>query len=612
MARKILLADDSVTAQNMGRKILTDAGYEVITVNNGSSALKKITETKPDLIVLDVYMPGYSGLEVCQRVKEAQDTAHIPVLLTVGKLEPFKQEEARRARADAFIIKPFEATELLSAVGKLQDKLGAVPLPPSLAKEGRFASATMASFERVMSESAPKFGDQDSGWKVRLKIPAPGAKQPDAEPEPATPPSRSAFRDLEEPPAPPAPKIASVLPERPIPAGIPQDITPDEIAAITAAAARVNVGMSVGKEFERFRKDSPRPELIVSTQKDESAPKREKPAENAAEVVAEKEVDAKAPAPEVRPDAVVPMPPAPAPVVVPEAVATQTQAAEQPKSEKKILEPALVAAGAVAEPATMAIAGRWIAEEIALNPGESVLVLEREMHKAFAAFAAAEYAAIPPDLRGAVDKDDEPIFATMAPPAIGSPVPVEEETGAEETEKRTDSTPVSGADTAVPQLVVKPPAAPFAPAALKVDEEQHAVAAFGGPDPFGKPEAKTDETTKPEAESVSSLDPAKSPVDGPARQPEFSVTPAGQSDDSREPAKSAAEKVVADALKQIEQPTTTTDEKKPEAAMAAAASADGSSSAVDASLSNLVDSMLAELKPKLMAELAKKLDHKKE
>jgi len=54
LARKILLADDSVTAQNMGRKILTDAGYEVITVNNGSAALKKIIEHKPDLIVLDV------------------------------------------------------------------------------------------------------------------------------------------------------------------------------------------------------------------------------------------------------------------------------------------------------------------------------------------------------------------------------------------------------------------------------------------------------------------------------------------------------------------------------------------------------------------------------
>src|SRR5439155_1287976 len=99
---KILLADDSVTAQNMGRRILADAGYEVITVNNGSAALKKIAEHKPDLVVLDVYMPGYSGLEVCQRIKDTRETARVPVLLTVGKLEPFKPDEAKRARADAF------------------------------------------------------------------------------------------------------------------------------------------------------------------------------------------------------------------------------------------------------------------------------------------------------------------------------------------------------------------------------------------------------------------------------------------------------------------------------------------------------------------------------
>ena len=97
MARKILLADDSVTAQNMGRRILSDAGYDVTTVNNGSAALKKIAESKPDLIVLDVYMPGYGGLEVCQRLREAPETARIPVLLTVGKLEPFKADEARRS-----------------------------------------------------------------------------------------------------------------------------------------------------------------------------------------------------------------------------------------------------------------------------------------------------------------------------------------------------------------------------------------------------------------------------------------------------------------------------------------------------------------------------------
>ena len=175
MARKILLADDSVTAQNMGRKILADAGYEVITVNNGSAALKKIAEQKPDLIVLDVYMPGYSGLEVCQRLKEAQETSRLPILLTVGKLEPFKPEEAKRVRADGFIVKPFEASELLSALSKLEDKI--VPRAEA-SKPGRFARVTAAIEGRYDKTVAI---EEDTGWKDRIAFPS--KKKGKSEPE---------------------------------------------------------------------------------------------------------------------------------------------------------------------------------------------------------------------------------------------------------------------------------------------------------------------------------------------------------------------------------------------------------------------------------------------
>lgn len=231
MARKILLADDSVTAQNMGRKILTDAGYEVLTVNNGSAALKKVAEHKPDLIVLDVYMPGYSGLEVCQRLKENRETARIPILLTVGKLEPFKPEEARRVKADAYVVKPFEASELLTALTRLEDKI--VPQASDNQKPGRFAKA-IAAFE-----GGEKFGDAESGWKDRLRFPT-GEKKQDAESEPEVPaPSSHAFRDLARDDA---QKGAASQPEfeRPLPAGLPADITPEEIAAITAAAAQLS------------------------------------------------------------------------------------------------------------------------------------------------------------------------------------------------------------------------------------------------------------------------------------------------------------------------------------------------------------------------------------
>lgn len=132
MALKILLADDSMTAQNMGKKILSDAGYEVLTVSNGAAAVKKLAELTPDIAVLDVYMPGYSGLEVCERMKVTPTTARIPVLLTVGKMEPFRPEDGMKAKADGVIIKPFEATDLVTVIEKLALRTyGFTPAKPS-------------------------------------------------------------------------------------------------------------------------------------------------------------------------------------------------------------------------------------------------------------------------------------------------------------------------------------------------------------------------------------------------------------------------------------------------------------------------------------------------
>lgn len=241
MARKILLADDSVTAQNMGRKILADAGYDVITVNNGSAALKRITEIRPDLIVLDVYMPGYSGLEVCQRIKESSETAHIPVLLTVGKLEPFKPEEARRVRADAHIVKPFEASELLTAITKLEDRM-----VPQQAEGSRFSSST-AGIERFSGEPSGKKSESstetDSGWKNRIRFPAKKKKEEEPDPEDVAASAGATFQDFRKGKKggngsfgkrSSAEKELAVVPD------IPRDITPEELDALSAVAEKLD------------------------------------------------------------------------------------------------------------------------------------------------------------------------------------------------------------------------------------------------------------------------------------------------------------------------------------------------------------------------------------
>lgn len=163
MSLRILFADDSMTAQNMGKKILSEAGYDVVAVSNGAAAVKKIAEQKPDIIILDVYMPGYSGLEVCEKVRGSLETMKIPVLLTVGKMEPYKPEDANRVKADGVIIKPFEASDLLAIMKKFEERIGQMPAPPIVAQtvqETRYEEDIVAAPEPMEHHATGKTGMQ--------------------------------------------------------------------------------------------------------------------------------------------------------------------------------------------------------------------------------------------------------------------------------------------------------------------------------------------------------------------------------------------------------------------------------------------------------------------
>lgn len=203
---KILLADDSVTAQNMGKKILSEAGHEVLCVSNGAAALKKIAEQEPDLVILDIYMPGYSGLEVCQRLKEGPATANVPVVLTVGKLEPFRKEDAQRVRAEALIVKPFEASELAAAVGRFGEIAAANP--PKGKSRGKLGPQTKPKPQ--WDEPSPdEFVTttqklEEEGYTPGSAKTAPAAEQMETEAEPR---SAAAASEFEVAPAPEGPEI---------------------------------------------------------------------------------------------------------------------------------------------------------------------------------------------------------------------------------------------------------------------------------------------------------------------------------------------------------------------------------------------------------------------
>jgi len=113
----ILLADDSPHAQRMGERILRDEGFEVASVTNGETALVRMTDVDPDLVIADVFLPGRNGFELCRVIKEKH--RHVRVILTAGMLEPFDEEEARRAGCDAILKKPFEASVVIDTIRML-------------------------------------------------------------------------------------------------------------------------------------------------------------------------------------------------------------------------------------------------------------------------------------------------------------------------------------------------------------------------------------------------------------------------------------------------------------------------------------------------------------
>jgi DNA-binding response OmpR family regulator len=113
----ILLADDSPHAQRMGERILREEGFEVVSVTDGDTALLRLRDVDPDLVIVDAFLPVRDGFELCREIKSSH--RHVRVILTAGLLETFDEEEARRAGCDAILKKPFEASQVMGTIRPL-------------------------------------------------------------------------------------------------------------------------------------------------------------------------------------------------------------------------------------------------------------------------------------------------------------------------------------------------------------------------------------------------------------------------------------------------------------------------------------------------------------
>jgi CheY-like chemotaxis protein len=116
---RILVVDDYPGILAMLDLTLSMAGYEVVTADNGAAGLLLAAELKPDLILLDIDMPGRDGTAVCADLKCEPVTTHIPVLMMTGRLSLHVLEQARQAGAQGLLSKPFFRECLLGEINRM-------------------------------------------------------------------------------------------------------------------------------------------------------------------------------------------------------------------------------------------------------------------------------------------------------------------------------------------------------------------------------------------------------------------------------------------------------------------------------------------------------------
>jgi twitching motility two-component system response regulator PilH len=116
---RVLIVDDSPTEMHILSNIMEKLGHAVITADNGEQGVITAKDTKPDLILMDVVMPGINGFQATRQLNKSDETKDIPVIIVSTKDQATDKMWGRRQGAAAYVTKPIEEAELIDAINTI-------------------------------------------------------------------------------------------------------------------------------------------------------------------------------------------------------------------------------------------------------------------------------------------------------------------------------------------------------------------------------------------------------------------------------------------------------------------------------------------------------------
>jgi DNA-binding response OmpR family regulator len=119
MGKRVLLVEDEMNIIEAIRFLLSREGWQVATHQTGADAMQAIRDNEPDLVILDVMLPGKSGFDILEEIRSDAQTADLPVLMLTARGQSRDREMAEKAGVSRFMTKPFSNAEVLTAVRDL-------------------------------------------------------------------------------------------------------------------------------------------------------------------------------------------------------------------------------------------------------------------------------------------------------------------------------------------------------------------------------------------------------------------------------------------------------------------------------------------------------------